>query len=104
MAGIAAPIRRSIRLFLDAVRQERRIEAAYLYGSQIKGTASEWSDIDLALVSPDFSEDVFRERVALMRIAARVDDRIEPHPFSPQRFEGSDPLVSEIRRTGLRVA
>jgi uncharacterized protein len=104
VATIAAPVRNSVRRFIAAVRRERRIEAAYLYGSHAKGTASEWSDIDLALVSPDFSDDVFQERLALMRVAVQVDDRIEPHPFTPQRFDSSDPLVSEICRTGVRVA
>ncbi len=40
----------------------------------------------------------------MMRLAARVDDRIEPHPFRPQDFNLNAPLVSEIRRTGVRVA
>jgi predicted nucleotidyltransferase len=86
------------------VRRKRRIDAAYLYGSHVNGTASKWSDIDLAVISADFSGDVFEDRLALMRIAARVDDRIEPHPFTPQRFDASDPLVGEICRTGIRVA
>jgi len=104
MADIPAAVAQSLERFLAAVRRRRRIEAAYLYGSQARGTATEWSDIDVALVSPDFSADLFQERLALMRLAAQVDDRIEPHPFRPQDFDLSAPLVSEIRRTGVRVA
>jgi len=104
MADIPAAVAQSLERFLAAVRRRRRIEAAYLYDSQARGTATEWSDIDVALVSPDFSADLFQERLALMRLAAQVDDRIEPHPFRPQDFDLSAPLVSEIRRTGVRVA
>lgn len=104
MADIPAGVAQSLERFLAAVRRRRRIEAAYLYDSQARGTATEWSDIDVALVSPDFSADLFQERLALMRLAAQVDDRIEPHPFRPQDFDLSAPLVSEIRRTGVRVA
>ena len=39
----------------------------------------------------------------LLRLAAQVDDRIEPAPFTPQDFVPSDPLVSEIQRTGVRL-
>jgi len=99
-AGIAIE---SVQRFLAAVQKQRRIEAAYLYGSQARGTASEWSDIDVAVISPDFSADLFEERLMLMRLAAQVDDRIEPHPFRPQDFDLNTPLVSEIRRTGVRL-
>lgn len=101
MAEIPDPIVRSVERFLAAVR---RLDAAYLYGSRARGAATEWSDIDLAIVSPDFSSDAFQERLLLMmRLAVEVDDRIEPHPFRPEDFNASDPLASEVRRTGVRV-
>ncbi len=104
MVAIPDAVALIVRRFLAAVQQRQRIEAAYLYGSQIKGTASQWSDIDLAVISPDFSSDSFQERLALMRLAAQIDDRIEPHPFTPQDFNAGNPLASEIQRTGVRVA
>jgi len=104
VAKVPDAIKESLRQFLAIVQQRRRIEAAYLYGSQVKGTAADWSDIDVAVVSPDFSADLFEERLMLMRLAAQVDDRIEPHPFRSQDFNVNAPLVSEIWRTGVRVA
>ena len=104
MATIPVAVTQNIERFLKAMRQRQRVEAAYLYGSQAKGTATDWSDIDLAVVSQDFSADRFQERLALMRLAAQIDVRIEPHPFTPQDFNANDPLVSEIRRTGVRLA
>lgn len=93
----------SVERFLVVVRQRRRIEAAYLYGSQALGSARPWSDIDVAVISPDFSDDLFQERVILMRWAAEIDDRIEPQPFTPDRFGPNDPLASEISRNGVRL-
>jgi predicted nucleotidyltransferase len=104
MAQISDNVIQSLERFLTAVRQVRRIEAVYLYGSQARGTATEWSDIDVAVISPDFQADLFQERLLLMRLAARIDDRIEPHPFRPEDFCLSSPLASEIQRTGVRVA
>jgi predicted nucleotidyltransferase len=100
---ITGVVTESVERFLAAVQKQRRIEAAYLYGSQARGMASEWSDIDVAVISPDFSSDLFEERLMLMRLAAQVDDRIEPHPFRPQDFHSSAPLASEIQRTGVRL-
>jgi predicted nucleotidyltransferase len=36
-------------------KNQIHIQQAILFGSYAKGTAKEWSDIDLALVSEDFS-------------------------------------------------
>jgi predicted nucleotidyltransferase len=104
MVEIADAVIESLQRFLAAVRKVRRVEAAYLYGSQAKGTATRWSDIDVAVISPDFTGDLFQERLLLMRLAAQVDDRIEPYPFRPADFDPTAPLVNEIRRTGVRVA
>jgi uncharacterized protein len=103
MAPVSTSVMQSVERFLAATQQQARIEAAYLYGSQVRGTAMPWSDIDLALISADFSDNLFQERLALMRLAAKIDDRIEPHPFTPERFNINDPLVSEIRRTGVQL-
>jgi predicted nucleotidyltransferase len=103
MAPIAPDVIASVERFLTMVRRRLRVEAAYLYGSQAVGTARPWSDIDVAVISPDFSEDLFEERVTLMRWAAAIDDRIEPQPFTPERFGPNDPLASEISRTGVRL-
>ena len=104
MADIPDAVRESVRRFLNVLGKQRKVQAAYLYGSQVKGIATEWSDIDLAVISSDFSSDLFEERLVLLRLAAQVDDRIEPRPFTPEDFNDNDPLASEIRRTGLRVA
>jgi predicted nucleotidyltransferase len=103
MAEIAPDILASVERFLAVVRRRLRIEAAYLYGSQVTGSARPWSDIDVAVVSPDFSNDLFQERVTLMEWAAGIDDRIEPQPFTPDRFGPNDPLASEISRRGVRL-
>jgi hypothetical protein len=42
--------------------------------------------------------------LALMKLAARIDDRIEPRAFTPESFKVNDPLASVIRNTGVRVA
>ena len=101
MAEIPPTVKANIHKFLALVQKSNRIRAAYLYGSHVQGTATEWSDIDVAIVSPDFAENSFAARVALLKLAAEVDTRIEPAPFSPTDFDPDNPLVSEIQRTGI---
>lgn len=103
MAQIAPEVIASVERFLAVLRQRLHIDAAYVYGSQVTGSARPWSDIDVAVVSPDFSDDLFQERVALMQCAAVIDDRIEPQPFRPDRFGPNDPLANEIARRGVRL-
>ena len=103
MTQIAPDVLASGERFLAVVRQRLRVDAAYLYGSQAVGSARPWSDIDVAIISPDFSDDPIEERVTLMQMAAKIDDRIEPQPFTPERFGPNDPLAHEISEHGVRL-
>lgn len=104
MAEHSDRITESLQQFLTILHQRLpAIEAVYLYGSQARGTATVWSDIDVAVVSSALPADTFQARLMLMRLAAQVDDRIEPTPFAPEDFTPSDPLASEIQRTGVRL-
>ena len=104
MGKIPTSIEKNVQKFIEAVSQRCRIKEAYLYGSQAKGIASSWSDIDIAVISSDFSDDLFEERITLMHIAAKIDDRIEPHPFSESIFNSNNPLSNEIQKNGIRIA
>ncbi|MDA3897292.1 MAG: nucleotidyltransferase domain-containing protein [Desulfobacteraceae bacterium] len=94
-------IKKSITLFLMEVKKKYRIKAAYIYGSHAKGCAGKWSDVDLAVISPDFSNDLYEMRLELMRMAVRIDDRLEPRPFKDESFNTNDPLASELKDHGI---
>jgi predicted nucleotidyltransferase len=104
LARIDASIAETIRKFLECLDSEGiRVEAAYLFGTFAEGTPNRWSDIDIAVVSPDVSEDRFEERVRLTSLSSSIDSRIEPVPFRPETFVDEDPLAWEIKRKGIRV-
>jgi predicted nucleotidyltransferase len=75
----------------------------YLFGSYAKGSADEWSDIDLALVTDYFMGDSFDFRFTLTKLARSIDPDIEPHPYLTSEFNESNPIASEILKTGVRV-
>lgn len=96
-------IKKIVQHFLEEVRKKYSIVGAYLYGSFAKGTSNKWSDIDVAIISPDFTGDLFEERLNLMKLAASIDDRIEAKPFKKDFFDPNDPLVDEIQKSGIQL-
>ena len=103
MADGKDSLNKVITSFLDEIQKKFSVDNAYLYGSFAKGTSNKWSDIDIAIVSSDFSDDLFDDRLALMRLAATIDDRIEPRPFRRNLFNRNDPLADEIQKNGIRL-
>jgi hypothetical protein len=55
------------------------------------------------VISSEFDDDRFDERVRLTMIASEIDDRIEPVPFRPDTFVDEDPLVWEIKKEGIVI-
>ena len=92
------------RFVEEARAQGIPIEAVYLFGSWVQGRATEWSDIDLAVVSSAFEGTLFYDRRKLYRAILAVDTAIEPHPYRPEDFNEHDLFVREILRTGIRIA
>ncbi len=82
-----------------------QVEKAILFGSYLYSKYSNYSDIDIAIVSPDFGKDRFEEGKILFQTAWRVDPRIEPIPISSEAYENDTwvPLIYEIRHNGLEI-
>ncbi len=77
----------------------------YLFGSYSKNSAHEDSDIDIAVISDKINMNGGKNRLRLWSMKRQVDSRIEPHGFTSKEFENwNNPLVYEIRTTGIRIA
>ena len=91
------------RRFVRSVKKSGiRLHAAYLYGSYATGHARFDSDIDVALVSPDFTgwvDDLEKIRVPLLT----MDPRIEPVHLHPRNFCDENPLAWEIKTKGIQL-
>ena len=80
------------------------ISSAYLFGSYAKGKAKEWSDIDVALISDDFSGVRFHDVEKLYSILKKYNNFIEFHPFRSEDFNPSNNLfIKEILENSLRI-
>lgn len=104
MARLDSTVLNNVRSFLAKLDSAGiHIHKAYIFGSWAKGTTDKWSDVDVAVVSPQISSDRFEERIRLTKLAIAIDDRIEPLPFSVDDFSENDPLVRMIIQDGIAV-
>ena len=75
-----------------------------LYGSCARGEAHEWSDIDVVVVSDDFAERGYWERIDLLVEAIyKVRKPIEAVPMTPEEWERGDSLLAQYARQGEEV-
>ncbi len=72
------------------------------FGSVVNGQATENSDIDLALVSDQFSGNSINDWQMLGPVNIRFS-MIEPHTFDRNYFMKGDPFINEIKRTGIEI-
>jgi predicted nucleotidyltransferase len=98
-----------VRHFLG-VSRDRGVPvcAAYLYGSQARGTAGPDSDIDVAVILENAvdSGERLRHWYTLQEIAGDVDLRLSVYAVQLEKFQSdtATPLLSAVRREGIEIA
>lgn len=79
-----------IDAFIRELRKRIRVQRVILFGSYARGTPRPWSDIDLAVVSPDFHGGTEEDHDLLAEVARRVTPQIEAIPYLPEDFADCD--------------
>lgn len=105
MAKIPDEIREIIKKFLiEASKEQLHIARIILFGSYAKGNYTEWSDIDLAVVSEDFEGIRLFDNIKLDKPVLRTSSLLETYPFRPEDFNESNPFVrDEILKYGIEI-
>lgn len=101
--AVATDIESKIHLFIQLASKRIKIDQVYVFGSSARGKRHEWSDIDVAIVSPDFSGDSFEDSKLLFDFILQVDRSIEVHPFHPDDFNAANPFAKEIMESGVKI-
>ncbi|MCK4400796.1 nucleotidyltransferase domain-containing protein [bacterium] len=92
------------RSFLEDLKKTGiTIQALYLYGSRAKGTNRAGSDLDIAVISKDFSGDSIRDIKMIFPVIKKADEAIEVTRFRPEDFRDEHPLAWEIKHEGVRI-
>ncbi len=96
-----------IEHFIAQLRRELNVAQVVLFGSYAYGQPHEWSDIDVAVISPSFTA---LGRVArlewLERVAWKAEAHaIEPVGLTPEEYVGASDLslLGEVREKGVVV-
>lgn len=90
--------------FVEEIKKYYNVKYVILFGSYAKGTENEGSDIDLAIVSDDFT-DIIDDGAKLFGLTWNIDTRIEPHPIMLEDYKNiSTPFIQEVIDTGIKVA
>ena len=104
MVEIPATIRDTIAKYIRALKENNvDVNRAVLFGSYAKGNYSEWSDIDLAVVSKAFEGSWIKDRKKIRAITLSISSDIQVLPYRPEDFVPDDPFVREIIETGIRL-
>ncbi len=104
MAYISNEIIEKIKMLLARIsRNGIHIEKTLIFGSYARGIAGKWSDIDVALVSKDFTGIRFFDRKRINPYIIKIDSRIEAHPFKSEDLTQDDPFVEEILKDCLEI-
>lgn len=74
-----------IRRTVEYLSQKIQVDQVVLFGSHARGEADAWSDVDLAVVSPDFAR-MSHQKVMdlLVEVALAVDPSVEIRPYTPR--------------------
>ena len=102
--SINSTVMESIQKYIEKISEHYKIESIILFGSYVKGAENEDSDIDIAIISSDFS-DIIEDGANLIGLTWKIDTRIEPHPITTEDYQKvSNPFVREVVDTGIKVA
>lgn len=92
----------TVQRYLRNIAGKYQIVNAIIFGSYARGTQKQDSDIDLAIIFKSV-DDIIDLQIDLLKMRTDDDLLIEPHPFSQKDFEISNPVVSEILKTGIEI-
>ena len=103
---VAAEITQSVKKYIGEVKNHGiDVTFAVIFGSQAKGVAHHWSDIDVVLISKRFNiRHAYEDVAELWKIAGEIDSRIEPIACGEEEWEREEtPIITIARREGVTV-
>lgn len=106
MVATSAELEKAILDFVERLKKGIRVEAIVLFGSYARGNPHEWSDIDLAVISPDFEGmPVWQRQKTIAKLTVERYPNLSPigYPSSEYHNPGRHSFLREIIRTGVVV-
>ena len=93
-------IEKELKKFIKNVNNKFKLKKVILFGSHAKGTASVYSDIDVAIIFEGVYEEIKLSQI-VRKIEQQLKAKIQVHNFTVKGFSGNNVLVHEIKRDGI---
>lgn len=87
-----------VKQYAAEVAREMPVIQVIMFGSYVTGKAHENSDIDVAVVVKEISEDYLTQITRLYALSTPIDPMIEPHLLVENGSNGG--FLDEVERTG----
>ncbi len=102
MARDKAITKNKINEYIKTLEKHIIVSKVVLYGSWANGNPDDYSDIDLAVFSPDFGKHKLKEMQLLSKLTWNIDESIEAIPYPTNQLNNSDPtnLATNIIKNG----
>jgi len=101
-------LQKLINKLVKEFKKEVSVDKILLFGSYAAGKPHQWSDLDIAVISPDFQGKYKIDRIgklmdAVYRVPCEID--IEPLGYTSEEYKKASPLtfLGEIKKTGIRI-
>jgi len=103
---IPKKIAKVVRNYTQRLSEQEKlpIKRVIVFGSQVRGNAHKWSDIDVCIISPKFKNMI--EAIGFLltkRNREEVLAGLEPIGFTEKDFKESSCLIEEIKKTGVEL-
>ena len=93
-----------IERFVTLLKENCKIDMVILFGSRVRGKQRRWSDIDLAIISDDFSKMSFHQRLVFLGMLAwqAKAAEIEALGYTLDEYRNATKLdfLGEVKKTG----
>jgi predicted nucleotidyltransferase len=79
-----------------------KISRAILFGSYARSNGTNESDIDIALFSDNFSDNILKNLDIIGKAAIKFPE-LDLHTFPTKSYKGNSLLMEEIKKTGIEL-
>ncbi len=106
MVKTADQLKNLLSIYIESLQKAIHLEKVILYGSYAEGHPHPESDLDLAVISPDFGADRLADLQQLCHsIPRHFEIEIEALAYTPHEYEEATPLdfLGQIKQKGRVV-
>jgi len=95
----------NVRSIIDILTVRHSIKAAYIFGSQSKGSASIYSDVDIAIILKKIGDgSPFNEAFEIFHEVQKQNSLYEIVCFSEEEFlNEEEEVIKHIKKDGIKI-